>query len=308
MGTRIIAASVMLALLMPGITEALRPFLGVCVVTMLIVSLLRVDYGAFLGRLKQPVRAVSGAVWITVLIPVLALGTATLAGADAAIILVVLFLFCSPPPIVSAPAFAMLMGLDGALVLAVMLLATIAMPITASLTAAAFVPDLPLDAVSLALRLAGMIAVAFVVATVLRRWFGAQRIADAKPAFDTISVVIAVVFALGAMDGVGAALVSDPGFTLLAALGAFLFMLGQIALTYALFRPLVGADAVAIGYAAGNRNAGLFVAALGLTDIDPTVWLFFALSQVPIFLFPLILQPIGRRLSARSAAAPGVSP
>ena len=110
------------------------------------------------------------------------------------------------------------------------------------------------------------------------------------------------------MAGVGAARVNEPLFTLLAASCAFLFLLVQIAVTYALFRPLVGEDAVAIGYAAGNRNAGLLVAALGIAAIDPTVWLFFALSQLPIFVFPLILQPIGRRLTARSAAATGVSP
>ena len=299
-GTKAIATAALAGLLLPDLAAYLRPRLGEFVVAMLIVSLLRVDFSAFLTRLRRPRPSLIAASWITIAFPLVVLGVCAWVGPPlgAPAVLAVLFLFSAPPPIVSAPAFAMLMGLDGALVLAVMLIATVAMPLTAPWIASIFVAEtLPVTALALGTRLAGMIAVAFLVATVLRTVLGARRIGEAKPILDTISVCIAVMFAIGAMDGVGHALVENTAFTLAAALGAFTFMLAQIALTYSLFRPFVGPDAVAIAYAAGNRNAGFVVAAIGVTKVDDTLWLFFALSQLPIFIFPLILKPIGVRLS-----------
>lgn len=303
MGTRLIALAVVIGLFTPQLAEILRPHLGNFVITMLTVSLLRVDYGAFLARLRRPMPAVVGAAWITIVLPIAVLASALALGVSSPVILIILFIFFAPPPVVSAPAFAMLMGLDGALVLTVMLIATVMMPLTAAGLAALFVPDLPLEASALALRLAFMITLAFVMAGVLRRVLGEARITAAKPVLDTLSVAIAILFAIGAMDGVGARLVEDPAFVLAAAGGAFLVMLAQIALTYGLFRPFIGPDAVAVAYAAGNRNAGLLLAAVGIQAVNDTVWLFFALSQLPIFLFPLLLKPLGRRLSARTSAA-----
>jgi BASS family bile acid:Na+ symporter len=46
---------------------------------------------------------------------------------------------------------------------------------------------------------------------------------------------------------------------------------------------------------AGNRNQALFLAVLP-AEADPGVLIFFALSQVPMFLSPFLLRPIYRRL------------
>ncbi|MEM8552213.1 MAG: sodium:proton symporter [Pseudomonadota bacterium] len=299
-GTRIIALSAGAGLLLPDLASMLRPYIGNFVVTMLIVSMLRVDFTAFVARLRRPAIALVSATWITLVVPLVVLGLVAALGGPYAtpVVLTVLFLFSAPPPIVSAPAFALLMGLDGALVLTVMLCATIAMPLTAPWIASLFVAEtLPISAQDLALRLALMIATGFVVAGVLRKALGGERIAKAKPLLDTVSVAIAILFAIGAMDGVGARLLEEPLFTLGAAAIAFGYMLAQVAVTYLTFRPFVGVDAVAIAYAAGNRNAGLVVAGLGVTAVDDTVWLFFALSQLPVFIFPLVLKPIGQRLT-----------
>lgn len=301
-GTRTIAGAALLGLLFPDAAAMLRPYLGNFVVTMLIVSLLRVDFAAFLARLRAPTLALASAGWITLAIPLAVLMCAVALDANA-IVLAVLFLFLVPPPIVSAPAFALLMGLDGALVLAVMLFATVAMPLTSPLLADLFVRDiLPIGAIALAARLAGLIAFAFLVSLTLRWLLGARRIAASRSILDTISVAIAVMFAIGAMDGVAERLVTDPAFTLFAGAAAFAVMLAQMGLTYAVFRPVVGADAVAIAYACGNRNAGLVIAAIGVQQVSDTLWLFFAMSQLPVFIFPLVLSPLGRRLSARTPA------
>jgi BASS family bile acid:Na+ symporter len=51
-----------------------------------------------------------------------------------------------------------------------------------------------------------------------------------------------------------------------------------------------------------QRNMGLMVAA---TDgvLPGTTWLYFALSQFPIYLSPQLLKPIVQKLRAQKAAA-----
>lgn len=299
-GTRIIAGAALIGLALPSLSEAVRPYLGHLVVIMLVVSLLRVEFAAFLARVRRPLPAACAAVWITLVLPLAVLSAAVLVGPPlgGATGLAVLFLFSAPSPIVSAPAFAMLMGLDGALVLAVLLIGTLLMPLTAPWIASLFVAEtLPIGAVDLAIRLALMVGGAYAAAWLLRRVLGPRRIGAAKPVFDTLSVTVATLFAIGAMDGVTARLIAEPLFTLAAMLGAFAFAFAQMAATYGAFRPFVGVDAVAIAYASGSRNAGFVVAALGVTAIDETIWLFFALSQLPIFFIPLVLKPLGRRLA-----------
>lgn len=305
MGTRIIAGAALVGILVPGLAATVRPYLGHLVVLMLIVSLMRVDFAAFLARLRRPLPAAFAAAWITLALPLAVLGAAALAGPPVGgpLALAVLFLFSAPSPIVSAPAFAMLVGLDGALVLAVLLAATVLMPLTAPWIAALFVAEtLPIGAVDLGVRLALMVGGAFAAAAVLRRMLGARRVIAGRPVFDTMSVSVAVLFAIGAMDGVAARLFAETWFTLAAMIGAFTFAFAQMAVTYAVFRPFVGVDAVAIAYSSGSRNAGFVVAALGVESVSDTVWLFFAMSQLPIFLIPLVLKPLGRRLATPQPA------
>jgi len=303
-GTRIIAIAAGAGLLLPQAAEALRPHIGHLVVAMLTVSLLRVDLAAFAARLRRPASAIAATIWITLVLPLVLLGVVAALGPplSSPLVLAALFLFAVPPPIVSAPAFAMLMGLDGAMVLALLLAGLASMPMTAPAIAALFVADtMPIGAFALALRLAGMIAAAFLAATLLRAVLGGERIAHARPILDTIAVSIAILFAIGAMEGVGLRLVDAPLATVAFMAGAFAFLLAQMAVTLVVFRPFVGVDAVAIAYAAGNRNAGLVVAGLGATAVDDGLWFFFALSQLPIFIFPLVLTPVGRRLAAPAA-------
>ncbi|WP_420392907.1 hypothetical protein [Acuticoccus sp.] len=304
-GTKIIASAALLGLAAPVLAELLRPLIASLLVAMLCVSMLRVDLAALLGRLKHPRRTLAAATAITVACPLLVLSTlsATTGPLGSATGLAVAFLFVAPPPIVSAPAFALLMGLDGALVLSIMLISTVAMVLTVPIMAALFVGDaLPVGASDLAGRLAVMICGACLTAAAIRRVVGPARIVAARPLLDAAGVAIAMLFAIGAMDTVGARLVAAPTATLAVAAAAFAMQGAQIVAFYGLFQPFVGADAVAIAYAAGNRNAGLVVAALGATQVGDTVWLFFALSQLPVFTFPLLLAPLGRRLVAAHAA------
>jgi hypothetical protein len=68
-----------------------------------------------------------------------------------------------------------------------------------------------------------------------------------------------------------------------------------------IFRAAGSERALAIGLMVSQRNMGLMVAA---TDglLPGTTWLYFALSQFPIYLSPQLLKPIVRRLTTQREA------
>jgi hypothetical protein len=92
------------------------------------------------------------------------------------------------------------------------------------------------------------------------------------------------------------------------ALLAFVMFFGLLGLTMRVFRRLGPERALALGLMVSQRNMGLMVAA---TDgvLPGLTWLYFALSQFPIYLSPQLLKPIAWRLTARGrSAAPERSP
>jgi BASS family bile acid:Na+ symporter len=61
---------------------------------------------------------------------------------------------------------------------------------------------------------------------------------------------------------------------------------------------------MALGLMVSQRNMGLMLAA---TDgiLPGTTWLYFAFSQFPIYLTPLLLKPIVQRLNKRATCSCG---
>jgi BASS family bile acid:Na+ symporter len=214
--------------------------------------------------------------------PGLVLGLAMLAGA---------------PPIMSAPAIAMLFGFEPTLIIAAILsttvLAPVLSPIVADLVAGAAVP---LDLTILIWRLLVLIGGAIVAAAALRIGLGEARIREHKASFDGFGVVMYFLFAVAAMDGVLAAATADPGRVARFLGVAFAMALAGFAGAWIALRALVPADRFVLGYATGQRNMGLLIAALGAATPD-TTFLFFALAQFPIYLMPQIIKPLARRLA-----------
>jgi BASS family bile acid:Na+ symporter len=73
-----------------------------------------------------------------------------------------------------------------------------------------------------------------------------------------------------------------------------------VGVTTLIFRRFGRARALGLGLMVSQRNMGLMVAA---TDgiLPGTTWLYFALSQFPIYLSPQLLKPIVAKLSALQA-------
>jgi BASS family bile acid:Na+ symporter len=100
---------------------------------------------------------------------------------------------------------------------------------------------------------------------------------------------------------VAARFLAAPLTTIGLAVLAFAVFIGVLILTGFLFVWAGRERAVALAFMASQRNMGLMLAATAgaLPDL---AWLYFALSQFPIYLSPYLLQPLARRLIARPQA------
>jgi BASS family bile acid:Na+ symporter len=109
------------------------------------------------------------------------------------------------------------------------------------------------------------------------------------------------------MGNVAGGLFSDP--LRIAGLGvlAFLVFFALLGVTVLIFAKAGQERALSLGLMVSQRNMGLMLAA---TDgvLPGTAWLYFALSQFPIYLSPQLLAPIVRRLVARQTVAAASDP
>lgn len=300
-GAKAVAASAALGLLLPGLSEFLRPWIGVAIFMLLVLAFLRVDPAAMVRRIKKPTLVLIATLWIMVITPLTAALVAHASGLGAAhpAVMLIVFMVTAAPPVMSAPAFAALMGLDGALSLAVLIAATMLTPLSAPFLAGLLIDGaLPVSALSLALRLAALLAGSMTLAWGIRKLTGTPRLVERRSEIDGLNVVLLFGFIIAAMDGVAARFLVDPLLIVTIAAISFAVAFTQIGATMLALPRASRADAFAIAHAAGNRNMGLMVAALGGTLPD-LAWLYFALGQLPIYLLPLMLKPLAARMALK---------
>ena len=311
-GTEGFALSIFLGLALPQFAAAARPLLAVSIFCFVTITFARVDSTALRALVASPRPLFIAAAWLVVAPPALvALGVALVgrANLDPGLVLG-LAIMAAAPPLMSAPAIAMLFGFEATLIitaiLATTLLAPLLSPFLAALVAEAAVP---LDLTVLIWRLALLIGGPLVVATALRTALGEERLREHRASFDGFGVVMYFVFAVAAMDGVLAAILTEPARVARFLFVAFTVSLAGFAAAWLVLRPLSAPDRFVLGYATGQRNMGLIIAALGAATPD-TTFLFFALAQFPIYIMPQIIKPIARRLAplpqpeARATAPP----
>ncbi|MTI06034.1 sodium:proton symporter [Roseibium denhamense] len=304
-GTAALAVSIFIGMALPAFSALLRPYLGVAVFSLLTLAFLRVDHNAVRYRLRHPRTLVLALLWMMIgapLLLVLLVHGFNLERFGPELVLA-LFIAIAPPPVMAAPAFLYLLGLDGTLSLALSVAALIITPLTAPLIGELMLgAALPLSVGSLAIQLAGLLVGAFVTALVLRKLAGTERLSRSANHISGMNVLLLLVFAIAAMDGVAASFVSQPLFTLGLTGLTFLLALAQIGLTLLLFAPAGREDAYAIAHTCGTRNMGLMVAAFG-GAIPEFTWLWFAVGQFPIYMMPLFMKPFVRvfcRLNLKS--------
>lgn len=297
-GTQGFALSIFLGLALPQFSAAARPLLPVTIFCFTTVVFLRADYAIIAGLIRRPAKLIKACLWLIVG-PGLIIGAGFLLVGRAALdpgLVLGLAILCAAPPIMSSPAIAILYGFEPSLIIASAILTTVLSPvigpIIVELVAGAAVP---LDRWVLTLRLVMFVGGGIVVAAILRRWLGLDRVRAMKANLDGFGVLMYFVFAIAAMDGVTRAALANPPQVLLFLAIAFAIALAGIGLGFLLLRGLKPTERFMVGYGTGQRNMGLLVAALG-AGVPPTTFLFFALAQFPIYLLPWLLRGVAARV------------
>jgi BASS family bile acid:Na+ symporter len=304
-GTQGFALSIFLGLALPQFAEAARPLLPVTIFCFTTVVFMRADLRVIAGLVRRPGKLVLTCLWLMAA-PALMIAAAFLLVGRAALdpgLLLGIAILGAAPPIMSSPAVAILYGFEPSLIIAGVIVTTVASPLVAPVLVEWLAGSaVPLDRWVLTLRLLLFVGGGIVVATVLRRWLGAQRIRELKPNLDGFGVLMYFIFAIAAMDGVTRAALQRPGQVALFVGIAFLISAAGLASAWLALRRFPTSERFMIGYGTGQRNMGLLVAALG-AGVPPTTFLFFAIAQFPIYLLPWLLRGIAARIRRREKPA-----
>jgi BASS family bile acid:Na+ symporter len=155
------------------------------------------------------------------------------------------------------------------------------------------------------LKLLVILAGSLLVAAAIRWSVGACAIIRHRAAIDGFNILILFVFVTAVMGNVVGGFWADPVKTSELTLLAFAVFFTLVDVTTLIFRGIGRERALALGLMVSQRNMGLMVAA---TDglLPGTTWLYFALSQFPIYLSPQLLKPVVRKLSEQTEARAGV--
>ncbi|MGZ5872913.1 MAG: Na+-dependent transporter [Bradyrhizobium sp.] len=305
-GTRAIAALVFIGIAAPPLGELLKPFVTEAIFLLLCISFLRVDLGALRDYLRQPGLVLAATAWTTLAVPLISGGICLVTGIDVRSpdLHLALMLQAVASPMMASPALAAVMGLDAALVLVTLVIGTALVPITAPLFAYAFFGTaLTLSPLALGLKLVAILAGAMLVAGAIRWRVGATAIKRHARAVDGLTVLFLFVFVAAVMGNVAGGFLADPVRAVELTGLAFAVFFALLGITALIFCKAGYGRAMALGLMVSQRNMGLMLAA---TDgvLPGTTWLYFALSQFPIYLSPQLLKPIVRKgLSAQRATS-----
>ena len=305
-GTRALAAMMLIGLVAPPLDALFRPFVSEAIFLLLCIAFFRVDSAALRSYLARPALPLAATAWTMLAVPII-FGLACLAiglKQQAPDLFLGLMMQALAPPMMAAPAFAALMGLDATLVLVTLVFSSMVAPFTALIFAGIFVGRLALSPLMLGFKLFSILAGAALLAALIRRVIGPAAIARHKEEIDGINLIVVFVFVAAVMEHLAERLYAAPLAVL--GLGALTFAItfAVLGLTALIFIRAGAERAFALGLMASQRNMGLMLAAAGGFLPDP-VWIYFALSQFPIYLSPQLLTPLARRLTARAALPAG---
>ncbi len=293
--TIVMAAGIFLGLLLPELAAFAAPILAPTVVAILGLALVRLHGAELVARLSRRWVVALALVWqlvgSAVLIWLVTMPMGLSGGLRTALVVL-----AAASPIMSSITLALLFRLDAALVSVVVFGATLIVPVTIGPVGVLLMGEAAqLNIFEMMWRMAAIVASAIGFAVIVRLLASRAWIDSKAEEIDGLAVVLLLIFAVSIMDQAAVILRTDLELFLTVLGASFALNLFLQAVTWLLFRPAGRGTAVALGLTNGNRNAGLALAGLPATA-PVEVGLIFALSQVPIYVLPLMLRPIYRRL------------
>lgn len=305
-----LALSLVVGMAMPWGGAELKPALPLLVGLFVTLGFARLDFSRVRGFRERPGALILTIGWIVLSAPLAVWTALTLIGRtnlDPGLILG-LALQAATSPILATPAVALLIGLEGSFALVMLTAVMVALPLTAPILASFVAGDaVPLDGWRIAGNLAALLSLSWSAAFLIRRRWPLAEIRRAKTEIDGANIFLFFIFAWAIMEGTAARALSEPLLVATHVAVAFaVSFVGLAAGALALCRRIGAGDAVVTGYATGHRNVGLMAAAMGGVLPDST-WLYFAAAQLPIYVMPMLVLPLARRLIAREAKQAGAA-
>lgn len=295
--TGILAGGIFVGLAWPAAARVLSPLLAPSVFVILTAALVRLDWRQTLDYARRPGLLILVLLWLLGLAPLVTMLVVALAGPPPGLATAIV-LMAAAPPIMSSIAFSLLFRLDTPLATVAVFLATLLVPLTLPPLALVLLDlRLSVGVGELMLRIGGLAFGAAAAAAIIRRIVPGRLLSDRAEEIDGLSVLMLLLFGIAIMDGVTTLLIRDPGLVALAVGLAFAANIALQAAGAGLFWWLGRRQALTVALVSGNRNMGLLLAALAGT-VDAEVALYFAVGQLPIFMLPLVLRPLYRRLTA----------
>lgn len=288
-------AGVFTGVFLPDMAAFLRPIVMPAVVGTLTIALLRLDWNHLRLAARRPLLPALLALWQLIASPLLAWGASVLVGLppDFALVLV---LQAAAPPIGSAPVFAMILGLDGVLAVIGTVTTTLLLPFTLTPLVGLLLPaaGIEVDLGAFFMRVSLVVVVPFVIAGLIRRLAGVDRLARNRDILGGANVVLLVFFSSALMDGVTARFLSEPGYILALLLLACVATLALHLAGLMLFRRAGVAAAYSAALLSGNRNVGIMLVITAGTAGE-AFSLYAGIAQIPMYFAPLLLMPLLRR-------------
>lgn len=296
----VLALGVFAGLVLPELARNLRPLLPLAVGGLLVLSVMQTRFADFRRQLHRPLAPAAVIVFLLCISPALVwFLVQTLEVPEK--LKPALVLMAAAPPIMAAPAMAMMLRLDAPRMLAVVIGATLLAPFTLGVAANWFIgAELSFDPTRLAVRLAGFIGVCFALAVLLRLSLGSRRMNEHKPLLDVLGLVLLLAFAVAIMDGVAQRLLLETGYVLTVIVISFIANILLQLLGGGAFFYTGASSALTVGFACGNRNMGLLLAVLPESSAPDTL-LYFAVAQIPMFTLPALLLPMYNVLLKRTS-------
>lgn len=280
-------------LALPGLAQAMRPWLPHMVAGLLFITAFRVGYRGSVGQLRATPRVLAEVLVLQLALPLLGLAVVFVFGLSATTAALAVVLMLSAPSISGSPNFSVLVGHDPAPAMQIMVLGMALFPLTILPVLFLLGPSFgdTSGVLATSLRLIVIIFAATGLGFAARAWLLPKATPAQIQSLDGAGVIALVVIVVGLMAGIGPVFTQSP--LALAGWIALVFAanFGLQILTYALVPN--GPRAAPFSLIAGNRNVALFLLALP-PDVTDRLLPFIGCYQLPMYLTPLIMARLYR--------------
>ncbi|OAN79554.1 hypothetical protein A8B78_12570 [Jannaschia sp. EhC01] len=280
-------------LALPGLAQAMRPWLPHMVAGLLFITAFRVGYRGSVGQLRAAPRVLAEVLVLQLLLPLLGLAVVFAFGLSATTAALAIVLMLSAPSISGSPNFAVLVGHDPAPAMQIMVMGMALFPLTILPVLFLLGPALG-DAsgvLATSLRLIMIIFAATGLGFAARALLLPKATLAQIQSLDGAGVVALVVIVIGLMAGIGPVFAQSP-FALAGWIAlVFAANFGLQILTFTLVPS--GPRAVPFSLIAGNRNVALFLLALP-PELTDRLLPFIGCYQLPMYLTPLVMARLYR--------------